>query len=557
MRSTNLSRRFALVSAFTAAALVLTACGGDDDDGGEGEGASGGGSLVFGVAQDPIIIDGALVSDGESSRVIDQIFEGLVKTEEGGTEIVPSLAESWEASDDGLEWTFNLRDGVEFTDGEPFNADAVCFNFDRWYNFTGIMQSPAVSYYWGTVFGGFAANEDPSLGESLYASCEATDEQTAVVTLTRPSSSFLSALAMRAFFMASPTALEDGQADAVSGSADSPTFDGTFGYESPVGTGPFMLDSWERGSQVTLARNDNYWGEAALLDELIFTVIPDGPARRQALEAGEIDGYDLVDPADVEALETAGFQILRRPAFNVGYLGFQQNAAPFDNLNIRQAIAHAINREALLQTNYPEGSEVATQFMPPELFGWADDVTTYEYDPDEARRLIAESGVTNLTLPFWYPTDVSRPYMPNPQANWELIKADLEAVGFTVEPHSAPWNPDYLDAQSTGNTPMFLLGWTGDFGDPDNFVGTFFQQINPQFGSFDNPEIRAALDEAEQETDEQTRIGLYQAANRLIMDFLPGVPYVHTQPAVAFAEGVSGYVPGPLNNESFAIVSVE
>ena len=136
-------------------------------------------------------------------------------------------------------------------------------------------------------------------------------------------------------------------------------------------------------------------------------MIPDGPARRQALEAGDIDGYDLVDPADVGALEEAGFTILRRPAFNVGYIGFQQNVAPFDNLQIRQAIAHAIDKEKLLQTNYPEGSEVATQFMPPELFGWADDVTTYDYDPDRARELIAESGVTDLTLPFWYPTDVS------------------------------------------------------------------------------------------------------------------------------------------------------
>ena len=283
---------------------------------------------------------------------------------------------------------------------------------------------------------------------------------------------------------ASPKALEEGNADAVSGSGESPTFDGTFGYENPVGTGAFKFESWERGSQVTLTRYDDYWGEPAQLDELIFSVIPDGPARRQALEAGDIDGYDLVDPADVQALEDAGFQILRRPAFNVGYIGFQQNVAPFDNLQIRQAIAHAINKENLIQTNYPEGTVVATQFMPPELFGWADDVTTYDYNPDEARRLIAASGVTNLTLPFWYPTDVSRPYMPNPQANWELIKADLEAVGFTIEPHTAPWNPDYLDATQTGGTPMFLLGWTGDFGDPDNFIGTFFQDVNPQFGSF-------------------------------------------------------------------------
>ena len=554
------SRRSTRLLAFAlggAMAATLAACGGGDGDegGGEGEEAAGG-SMVFGASQDPVIIDGSLISDGESSRVIEQIFEGLVKTEPGGTEIEPSLAESWEASADGLEWTFNLRDDVTFHDGEPFNAEAVCFNFERWYNFSGVLQSPAVSYYWGTVMGGFANNEDPTLGESLYAGCEASDETTAVITLSRPSSAFLSAMAMRAFFFASPKALEEGDADAVSGTGESPTFDGTFGYENPVGTGAFQFESWERGSEVTLTRYDDYWGEPAQLDELIFTVIPDGPARRQALEAGDIDGYDLVDPADVDALEGAGFQILRRPAFNVGYIGFQQNVAPFDNLQIRQAIAHAINKENLIQTNYPEGTVIATQFMPPELFGWADDVTTYDYNPDEARRLIAASGVTNLTLPFWYPTDVSRPYMPNPQANWELIKADLEAVGFTIEPKSAPWNPDYLDATQTGGTPMFLLGWTGDFGDPDNFIGTFFQDVNPQFGSFQNPEIFNKLDEAEAETDEARRAELYQEANRLIMDFLPGVPYVHNEPAVAFAEGVSGYEPGPLNNELFAPVTL-
>jgi peptide/nickel transport system substrate-binding protein len=535
--------------------MVLVSCGGDDDgdDGGGDSGDVAGGTLVFGASADPIILDGALFSDGESARPAYQIFEGLVTTEEGGTEIVPALAESWEPSEDGLEWTFQLREGVTFHDGTDFNAEAVCFNFERWYHFEGVMQSPAVSYYWNTVFGGFSDGATPS----LYAGCEATDEFTAVISLTRPSSAFIAAMQMPSFRIASPTALEEGNADAVSGTEESPAFEGTFGYENPAGTGPFKFDSWERGSQLTLVRNEDYWGEPAQLDELIFTVIPDGPARRQALEAGDIDGYDLVDPADVDALEGAGFQIQRRPAFNVGYVGFQQSYPPFDNINIRKAIAHAINKENLIQTNYPEGTEIATQFMPPELFGWADDVTVYDYDPEEAERLIAESGVTDLTLQFWYPTDVSRPYMPNPQANWELITADLEAVGFIVEPMTAPWNPDYLDATSTGGTPMFLLGWTGDFGDPDNFIGTFFQTVNPQFGSFEDPEIFAKLDEAEAETDPDRRTELYQEANRLIMDFVPGVPYVHNQPAVAFREGISGYTPGPLNNESFATVTVE
>jgi peptide/nickel transport system substrate-binding protein len=554
-RRTRRLLALALGGALTAS---LAACGGGDgDEGGEGGGeeAGGGGTLVFAGSADPVVLDGALVSDGESIRPIIQIFEGLARTAEGSSDVEPALAESWETSADGLEWTFNLRDDVTFHDGEPFNAEAVCFNFDRWYNFSGILQSPAVSYYWGTSMGGFANNEDPELGESLYAGCEASDDTTAVITLTRTSSSFLSALAMPAFSIASPTALEEYGADEVSGSAESPEFTGTFGTENPIGTGPFRFESWERGSELTLVPNEDYWGDPPQLDELIFTVISDGPARRQALEAGDIDGYDLVDPADVEALESAGFQILRRPAFNIHYLGFQQNVPPFDNLQIRQAIAHAINKENLAQTNYQE-AEPATQFQPPELFGWAADVTTYDYNPDEAQRLIAASGVTNLTLPFWYPTDVSRPYMPNPQANWELIRADLEAVGFTIEPHSAPWSPDYLDANQTGGTPMFLLGWTGDQAHPDNFVGTFFQSVNPQFGSFNNPEIFSALDQAEAAPDEETAAELYEQANRLIMDFLPGVPLVHASPAIAFAEGVSGYVPDPLNNESFAPVTV-
>jgi peptide/nickel transport system substrate-binding protein len=561
MRTRSQSRRFAVISSLTAAGLLLTACGGDGDDGGDGgdegdAGAAAGGTLVFGASADPVILDGALVSDGESTRPINQIFEGLVTTEPGGTETIPALAESWEPSEDGLEWTFTLREGVTFHDGEAFNADAVCFNFDRWYNFAGVLQSPAASYYWQTVMAGYANNEDPALGESLYVSCEAADESTAVITLSRASSSFLSGLAMPAFTIASPKALQEGDADAVSGTGEAPVYEGTFGYENPVGTGPFQFESWERGSQVTLSKFEDYWGEPAQLDELIFTVIPDGPARRQALEAGDIEGYDLVDPADAAQLEEAGVTILRRPAFNVGYIGFQQNAKPFDNLQIRQAIAHAIDKEKLLQTNYPEGSEVATQFMPPELFGWAEDVTTYDYDPDLAKQLIAESGVTDLTLEFWYPTDVSRPYMPNPQANFELIKADLEAVGFTIEPKTAPWDPTYLDATQTGGTPMFLLGWTGDFGDPDNFIGTFFQNVNPQFGSFENEEIFTKLDEAEAETDLDRRTELYQEANRLIMDFLPGVPYVHNEPAVAFAAGIEGFEPGPLANESFATVTV-
>ena len=563
-------KRKSAIALTLVAALAVAACGDDDNESGNTSGPAetsaptdssaapettgggeSGGTLVFGTSSDPVVLDGAYVSDGESLRVIDQIFETLVSTEPGGTEIVPALAESWTASDDGLEWTFNLRQGVTFHDDSAFNADAVCFNFDRWYNFTGVAQSAAVSYYWSTVFGGFSDGATPS----LYGGCEAADENTAVITLTAPSAAFLSGLAVSAFVIASPDALTTYEADKVGGTDDAPTFDGTFGFEHPIGTGPFKFESWAPGDKLTIVRYDGYWGDKAILDKVIFKPIADGPARRTALETGEIQGYDLVDPADAAALAAAGFEVLHRPAFNVGYVGFNQAKPPLDNIKIRQAIAYALNREALVSAKYPEGAQVATQFQPPELFGWSADVPQYDYDPDMARQLIAESGVTDLTLEFYYPSDVSRPYMPDPTANFEAFKADLEAVGFTIVPKTAPWRSGYLDDVDAGNAQIYLLGWTGDFGDPDNFVGTFFRTPQVAWG-FENQEIFDALTTARDTADTAERTALYEEANKLIMEFLPGVPYVHTQPALAFAANVTGFVPSPVSLESFATVSL-
>jgi peptide/nickel transport system substrate-binding protein len=198
---------------------------------------------------------------------------------------------------------------------------------------------------------------------------------------------------------------------------------------------------------------------------------------------------------------------------------------------------------------------VAKQFMPPSLFGYASDVPEYEYDVEKAKKLIAESGVANPTLEFWYPTGVSRPYMPDPVANFQAFSADLTAAGFKVVPKSAPWNPDYLNAADTGQTGMRLLGWTGDFGDPDNFVGTFFRTKQKAWGPLEES-IYSDLEAARAESDEEKRTGMYEAVNKKIMEFLPGVPYVHTKPALAFAKGVEGYVPSPVSIEDFSKVTL-
>jgi len=553
-------------------ALVAAGCGGDDEGEEAGapattqeEAAAAGGTLVFAGASDPVVIDGALVSDGESIRVITQVFETLVFLKAGTTEPEPGLAESWEASPDGKEWTFQLKEGVSFHDGTPFNAAAVCANFDRWYNFSGPLQNPSATYYWQVVFGGFAKT-DPKSGapaESLYSSCEAVDEATAKLTLTKPSATFIPALAQQAFSIASPDALKKYEADKGTVDKDGifqPT--GTFGTEHPIGTGPFEFVSWKRNDRLTLKRYEDYWGEKAKIDELIIRPIADNAARLQALQTGEIQGYDLVEPQDIETIEgDENLQVFDRPAFNVAYVGFNISLPPLDNQKVRQAVAHGLDRQAVVDNFYAGRAELATQFMPPEVVGHSDGVTEYEYDPEKAKQILQDAGLTlPVKLDFWYPTDVSRPYMPDPKRNFEAFAASLNKSGFKVVPHSAPWSPDYLGRADEGKAGhLRLLGWTGDYGDADNFIGTFFQSPQKAWGTVKNPnkEVVDLLDEAEIETDEGKREKIYAQANEAIMEWLPGVPYAHSKPALAFLANVKGYEPSPTTNESFATVSIE
>jgi peptide/nickel transport system substrate-binding protein len=238
-----------------------------------------GDTLVFGTAADPVVLDGPLVSDGESLRPIDQMFEGLVGLKSGSTTVVPALATKWVGAKNGLSWKFTLRPNVRFQDGTRFTAASVCFNFNRWYNFPAPLQSDAVSYYWNTVFGGFAhpAAGSPGPDKSLYKSCKANGQTSVTILLNRPSSSFIGALALTNFGMASPAALKKYQADAGTVDANGvfhPT--GTFGTQHPIGTGPYMLKSWTVGDKLVLTANPKYWGPKPKLKQIILKPIAAG-----------------------------------------------------------------------------------------------------------------------------------------------------------------------------------------------------------------------------------------------------------------------------------------
>jgi peptide/nickel transport system substrate-binding protein len=518
-------------------------------------------TLVFGSASDPVSLDGAVVSDGESLRVITEIFGGLVGLKPGTTVIVPLLATKWKASSGGRVWTFTLRKGVRFHDGTPFNAKAVCANFDRWYNFTGAFASDSTTYYYYTVFAGYKKPAKGLGNDPLYRSCKAVGDSTAVITLRRPNASFLGALSLPSFSMQSPTALAKYGANKGTLSKDGVfTPGGEYGVPGgqAVGTGAFKLESWRIGDKLEIVRNDSYWGAKAILRRVIFRAIPDNAARLQALQTGEIQGYDLVEPQDIPTIKKSSkLKVLDRPAFNVGYVTINQAVEPFDNILVRQAVAHGLDRAAVVKSFYGGRGEVAHEFMPPQVVGYAKDVKKYPYNPAKAKQLLQKAGLTlPVEVEFWYPTDVSRPYMPDPQRNFQAFAASLNKSGFKVIPKSAPWRPDYVGRVSAGTAgALNLIGWTGDFGDPDNFVGTFFRTKQGQWG-FDNPKIFNLLNKAVAEPNIAKRKTLYEQANRIIMSFLPGVPYVHTKPALGFQRNVTGYVPSPVSLESFATVRV-
>jgi peptide/nickel transport system substrate-binding protein len=547
------------VASLTAALLTAAALAGCAESERDSDGSGGGddGTFVFGAAGAPEMFDPYYATDGETFRVTRQMFEGLLGIEPGSAEVVPELATEWAPNEDGTEWTFTLRDDVTFHDGEPFNAEAVCYNFERMFDQNDAGQ--VAGEYWGYVMGAYAS--DPE--NSLYQGCEATDEFEAVVSISGPTSGFPTMLTLESLSMQSPKAMEEGDANGIAAEGEGFSFPAY--ADAPVGTGPFMFGEYdEANGTITLERNDDYWGEAAKSSEIVFRVIPDESTRRQELEAGSINGYDLPNPVDWAGLEEDGNSVEVRDPFNILYLGLNPESNPqLKDLKVRQAIYHALNREQLVQTQLPEGAAVATQFMPDTVSGYNSAIEPYAYDPDEAKRLLAEAGAEGMTLEFAYPTDVTRPYMPDPEKIYEALRTDLEAVGIKVKVATASWNGGYLDNVSgePGKYDAYILGWTGDYDSAHNFIGTFFGNLKDNdFGTDVMPwgkQLADDLKAADAIVDDGERAAAFEEINAQIMEeYLPGLPISHSPPALVVGPGVEGVIPSPLTAEEFDTVTV-
>ena len=484
--------------------------------------------LVFGRGGDSTSLDPSRVTEGESFKVTVNLYETLLNFGEEDTTINPGLATEWEPSEDGLTYTFKLREGVKFHDGTDFNADAVVKNFERWAN------GDAEKFpYYNSMFGGFKGDEG-----HVIDSVTADGDNTVIIKLTRSQAPFLKNIAMSMFAIASPTAFEKGDDD----------------FErNPVGTGPFKFVEWKPNETITIEKFDDYWDEGLpKLKKIIFRSIPDNSARLNALMAGDIELADGINPSDGKSIEDNDkLQLFERPSMNVGYLGLTVTRPPFDKVEVRQAINYAIDKQSIIDSFFEGRANIAKNPMPPSISGYNDDVEEYEYNPEKAKELLKSVGLEDgFEMELWA-MPVPRPYMPDGKKVAEVIQKNLADIGITAKIVSHEW-ATYLELASKGDADAFMLGWTGDNGDADNFLYVLLDEDNigsNNYTYYKNEKLHDILIAAQTEVDEDKRNELYKEAQVIIHEDAPWVPLAHSTPLLGGAADLTGFQPHPTGSD--------
>ncbi len=508
---------------FLAAAglgLVLTGCG-NSTPRSQDPSALPDASFTFAQAAPPATMDPSISNSVETSRVAAQILEGLVKADPSTGEPLPGLAESWEIHDEGRAITFTLRRGITFHDGAAFNAEAVRANFDKWRGQAESDEPWAARTSFATVFR--HGNSDPSTPSS-YGGCEVVDERTVKVVLRHAYYPLLHALTQPAFGLASPDSIESGTS-----------------RTHPVGTGPFRFDSADAAS-VRLTVNPDYWGELGHLGRLEFRSIPDAKVRYAALVSGQVDAYDQVGLDAFAPLARSGTQVLFRDPYSVSYVGINQRLPLLQDVKVRRAIAAAIDRGAIARELFPNGTNVADQFIPARFNVDGEDLQVPSFNPQRARDLLSDTEYNGEKLTFYYPRNTSRLYLQKPEQVFAMISTQLTRVGFNLDPVAVNWNDDYIrkvtDPQS--GHALSLLGWSGGFRDPDNFLGPLMGSPNAEFGLRD-PGLFTAVNRAAAMSDDAARANTYRALNNRISTLLPAIPLAHPVSAVAVNNRVESF----------------
>ncbi len=503
------------------------------------------GALVYGSGGQPVNLEPGNIVDGNSIIVQDQIYNRLIETKPGTTELAPSLATEWKASPDGKTWIFKLRSGVKFHDETDFDAEAVKFNFERWWdnkNEFGYRDAGKTYEIWKNIFGGFKGTP-----ESLLQEIVVEGKNTIKFVLKQPFAAFPSAISSGYFGIASPTAIK--KAGAKYGTPSS----------LAVGTGGFIFKEWRSGDRIILEKNPKYWKAGfPKSNQLVIRFITDPAARLAQLRAGTIDFTVDLTPDQLKEIQSdAKLEAVKRPSLNVGYLSLNPSYEPLAKPEVRQAIALAINKKEIVKAFWGDLGENTSHLTPPSLQEFqSKTVAEYEFNPLKAKQIITEAGYPNgFPLQLWY-MPVSRPYFPNPKPIAEAFAADLNAIGIKVTLQTKDWAAYLADRNKPPGFQAFMLGWTGDYGDPDNFYYPLFGPgSTADLGNWKNEQFFQLLNQGRATDDQAERVKIYQQMDEILYKEILRLPIVHSQPLLAKRKNVTDWVPSPLGSEPFEEIS--
>ncbi len=511
--------RLLLVLVMIALAGVGTVFAAGQEESMEAEPAEQRDTLTIAMGAEPESLDPVRMTSAPAATVSEHVSERLIYMEEDGS-LTPMLAESWESNDDATVWTFKIREGVEFHDGEPLNAEAVAVNLRRFVN-------PDVGAAYAFLLGDV---------EEI----EAVSEYELQLTLAQPFAPILSHLSHSFISIVSPAQLEGLGPDET--------------IEEPIGTGPYEMVEWNRGENIVVEVNEDYYGDVPAIPNVVFEFIPESSAQIVALETGEVDAMMRVPPQEVDRLEgDPNIEVVREESVRTIYIGFNNLKEPFDDERVRRALNYAVNKEEIVNGLF-EGFTVSDAPVVPAVFGH-ESVGPYEYDPERARELLAEAGYPDgFEMTIHHPTG----RYPLDATVAEVIQDQLSEVGIDATLETREWS-SYLSF--TGQPPeeaeydAFMLGWGTVTLDADYGLYALLhsRQWNPNGnnrGFYENEEVDELLDEARVETNQSRREQLYGEAIELIWNDAPWI-FLYNQGQVnANRTYVEGLIHHPLENLS-------
>jgi peptide/nickel transport system substrate-binding protein len=459
------------------------------------------------LGHDPATLDPARIGDIYSLAVSQQIFDGLVQFDQTLT-ITPALAEFWKASRDGLTWTFTLRKGVRFHRGRELTAEDVVYSLTR-------LLDPRIRSGAADLFGTIKGAREFREGRvKTVAGLVAQDRYTVQITLDEAVAPFVAVLAV-------------GHAKIVPKDVVEQLGD-AFGTQ-PVGTGPFKLERWDRGKEISLVANAEYFGGSPRLSRLVYRIFlgEQFDAMYAEFLRGNLEDTPVPPREDRRSLSGPRYIYVKRPMISVRFYGLNTRLKPLDDRRVRQALLYAINREAIIDEVFLGRYTPAHGILPPGTLGFNPRLRGYPYDAQRARALLAEAGYANgrelAPITIWSSVKhegVTREY--------EEIKRYLNAVGVPSEIRYLTDWPSYSLALAEGRLPVFVYAWYADVPDPDNFLFKLFHSKSPRnFFRYSNPAVDDLLVAARNAPDIQRRVELYQRAEQLVLDDAPVIPMMH------------------------------